>query len=67
MRAELYPESYQALVFLGDRWAHRGDVERARALYEQALAKSPDTAAIQEKLDALKGSPTAPASSSPSR
>jgi predicted alpha/beta superfamily hydrolase len=55
MRAELYPESFRALVFLGDVWADKGDVEKARAYYEQALAKSPDNADIEKKLDELGG------------
>jgi tetratricopeptide (TPR) repeat protein len=53
MRAELYPESFRARVFLGDVWADKGDVEKARGYYEQALAKSPDNAAIRKKLEEL--------------
>ena len=55
MRAELYPESYRAYGFLGDLWADKGDIEKARASYEQALQRSPDNAAIRKKLDELGG------------
>jgi predicted alpha/beta superfamily hydrolase len=53
MALAMYPESRRAPVFLGDRWAERGDVDRARRYYEQALARSPGNAAIRRKLDAL--------------
>lgn len=53
MALELYPGSRRAPVFLGDRWAERGDVPRARAYYEQALARSPGNAALRKKLDEL--------------
>ncbi len=53
IRAELYPESFGAYEFLGDVWADKGDVGKARGYYERALAKSPNQAAVREKLDAL--------------
>lgn len=52
-RVAFYPESYRAHVFLGDVWAGKGDVEKARAHYRQALVKSQGATAIQEKLDEL--------------
>jgi len=55
MRAELYPESFRALEFLGDVWAGKGDVRKARSYYEQALHRSPGNSAIEEKLDGLDG------------
>jgi len=55
IRAELYPESFRAYEFLGDVWADKGEVEKARGYYEQAIAKSPDHPAIKEKLDILGG------------
>jgi len=50
---ELYPESRRAPAFLGDQWAARGDVARARSYYERALARSPGNAALRKKLEAL--------------
>jgi Tfp pilus assembly protein PilF len=55
IRAEAYPESYRAYSFLGDVWAGKGDIEKARGCYEQALAKHPGDAAIRKKLDELGG------------
>jgi predicted alpha/beta superfamily hydrolase len=55
IRAELYPESYRAQEFLGDVWAAKGEVEKARGYYEQALAKNPGSEAIRDKLSALAG------------
>jgi predicted alpha/beta superfamily hydrolase len=55
IRAELYPESFRAYEFLGDARAGQGDLEKARRYYELALAKSPDHAAIRDKLNALGG------------
>jgi predicted alpha/beta superfamily hydrolase len=53
IRTELYPDSYRGYVFLGDMWAARGDNAKARAYYEQALAKSPGNPGVKEKLDKL--------------
>jgi hypothetical protein len=53
IRVELYPESSRAYEFLGDVWAAKGDVEKARVYYEDALARSPDDDAIREKLNEL--------------
>ena len=55
IRAALYPESFRAYVFLGDAWAAKGDRERARSYYEQALRRAPDNASIKEKLGELGG------------
>jgi predicted alpha/beta superfamily hydrolase len=52
-RARLYPESFQAYEFLGDLWAARGDAERARSYYTEALERAPENAEIREKLDSL--------------
>ena len=55
IRADLYPESFRAYEFLGDLWTSKGDVEKARSYYEQALAKNPGNAALHEKLNELGG------------
>lgn len=53
MRVQLYPDSYRAYAFLGDVWAAKGEVDRARDYYQQALAKSPGASAVREKLTQL--------------
>ncbi len=53
MSTELYPDNYRPYVFLGDISAARGEVDRARAYYEQALAKSPGNADIEKKVEEL--------------
>jgi predicted negative regulator of RcsB-dependent stress response len=53
IRTELYPESWRAREFLGDLWAARGDAEKARAYYQQALQLGGDSAALREKLQKL--------------
>ncbi len=55
IRTDLYPESAQAYEFLGDVWAGKGDIRKARTYYEQALARNPDAAEIREKLNDLGG------------
>jgi hypothetical protein len=52
---DLYPESFRSYEFLGDVAAARGNAQNARALYEQALARSPGNARIREKLGELSG------------
>lgn len=52
---DLYPESFRSYEFLGDVAAARGNAQKARALYEQALARSPGHARIREKLGELSG------------
>jgi predicted alpha/beta superfamily hydrolase len=55
LRVKLYPESSPAYEFLGDIWAGRGEIEKARSYYEEALARSPESAALREKLSTLGG------------
>ena len=55
IRIELYPESFRAYEFLGDLWAGRNETGKARSYYEEALARSPENAAIKEKLGKLGG------------
>jgi predicted alpha/beta superfamily hydrolase len=55
IRTELYPESFRAYEFLGDVWAGKGDIEKARIYYEEGLKKSPENAAVREKLEKLGG------------
>lgn len=54
IRTRLYPESFRAHEFLGDVYAGRGDPERARSYYEEALARSPGNESIEEKLGGLE-------------
>ena len=56
IRTELYPESFRAFEFLGDVWGARGDVERARGYYDEALVRDPGNVEIREKRDDLAGS-----------
>lgn len=53
MRVGLYPESYRAYAFLGDLWAEKGEVDKARSYYQQALARRPDAIGVREKLGQL--------------
>ncbi|GMV06521.1 MAG: hypothetical protein AMXMBFR53_27970 [Gemmatimonadota bacterium] len=53
MRAALYPDSWRAMVFLGDVWAAKGDVPKARKYLETALAMSGGRPQVQERLDKL--------------
>ncbi len=53
IRTDLYPESWRARDFLGDLWAAKGDTEKARTYYQQALRLGGDPAALREKLDKL--------------
>ncbi|HKJ02342.1 MAG TPA: hypothetical protein VJ997_07805, partial [Longimicrobiales bacterium] len=55
IRVGLYPESFRAYEFLGDVWAAKQEVDKARSYYEQALARTTDGAPIREKLDKLGG------------
>lgn len=55
MRAESYPGSAGGHEFLGDVWSAKGEVERARAAYEQALARRPGDPDVLRKLDELGG------------
>ena len=55
MRAETYAGSPGAHEFLGDVWSAKGDVGRARAAYEQALARRPGDPDVLRKLDELGG------------
>jgi len=55
IRTERYPESFRAWEFLGDVWAAKGEVEKARGYYEQALELGGDAAALREKLAKLGG------------
>ena len=52
---ETYPESHRGYAFLGDSWKERGDPERARRYYEQALERSPGDEALREKLEEVGG------------
>jgi len=53
MRVGLYPESFRAYEFLGDVWAAKGDTERARGYYEQALERSEGNPDVREKIAKL--------------
>jgi Tfp pilus assembly protein PilF len=53
MRVELYPESARAYEFLGDVWAAKGEVDKARGYYQQAMARSGENPRIREKIDKL--------------
>jgi predicted alpha/beta superfamily hydrolase len=53
MRVELYPGSARAYEALGDLWAAKGEAEKARSLYEQALARNGGDPRVQEKLGKL--------------
>ena len=55
IRVDLFPDSYRAYDFLGDVWSAKGDASKAREYYTKALWRSPDNAAIREKLDELPG------------
>jgi len=55
MRIDLYPESARAYEALGDLWAAKGEAKKARALYEQALARNGGDPRVREKLDKLGG------------
>jgi predicted alpha/beta superfamily hydrolase len=55
MRVRLYPESFRAYEFLGDVWAGKGDIERARGYYEQALERSGGNPGLREKIAKLGG------------
>jgi predicted alpha/beta superfamily hydrolase len=53
IRTQLYPQSFRAYEFLGDVWAGKGEAERARRYFEQALARGGDPAALRQKMDEL--------------
>lgn len=53
MSIGVYPEDFRAYEFLGDVWAARGEVDKARGYYEQALARRPGNARLEEKLEKL--------------
>ncbi len=55
MRVELYPESARAYEALGDLWAAKGETDKARTLYEEALARNGGDPRVREKLDKLGG------------
>ncbi len=50
----LDPENVDTIVLHGDIVLAQGDTKSALDIYGQALAASPDDAAIQEKIDALE-------------
>jgi uncharacterized protein len=53
MHVAQYPEDARAYEFLGDVRAARGEVERARRYYEQALARNGDRSRVREKVGKL--------------
>jgi hypothetical protein len=53
MRVARFPDHPRPYESLGDLWAARGDAEKARGYYEQALARNGYEARIRGKIDKL--------------
>jgi predicted alpha/beta superfamily hydrolase len=53
MATDLYPNSHRGYDRLGDLWKAKGDQKKARAYYEQSLAKNPNNKHAKDMLGKL--------------
>ncbi len=49
----LYPDSYRMYDRLGSAWMAKGDQKKARAFFEQSLARNPNNQSVKDKLKTM--------------